>query len=380
VSSERLRVVIACGGIGFAQRGFETLSRECFDALRARDDVEVTLVKGRGERRPDERVAPTVGRDSRLARAGARVLARDGFYVEQLGFTASIVPMLARRRPDVVYFSEWWLGRGLARVRRRTRASYRLLLSNGGPYPPERFGHVDHVHQLTPHELDRAVGAGVPRAAQTLIELGVDLDAAGEAPSAGDRAALRGALDLPTGRAVVLSVAALAFHHKRMDYVVRELASLPRPRPFLVLLGQREPETPQLLALADELLGPDGYVARTVAPAEVARYYAAADVFVLGSLWEAFGRVMVEALGHGLPCVVHDGPTQRFVLGDDGGLMADLTQDGALARALPDALRTADDEAARERRRRVAYERFAWERLADRYVDMMRRCASSASV
>ena len=375
MSSERLRVVIACGGIGFAQRGFETLSRECFDALRARDDIELTLVKGRGERRPGELVAPTVGRDSLAARAGARMLGRDGFYVEQLGFTASIIPIIARRRPDVVYFSEWWLGRGLARVRRRTRARFRLLLSNGGPYPPERFDHVDHVHQLTPHELERAVDAGVPREAQTLIELGVDLDGARGAPSGGDRAALRRALDLPADRAVVLSVAALAFHHKRVDYVVRELASLPEPRPFLVLLGQREAETPRLLALADALLGPGGYAARTVAPGEVARYYAAADVFVLASLWEAFGRVMVEALGHGLPCVVHDGPTQRFVLGDGGGMMADFTKAGALARLLPEALRTADDESARERRRRAAHERFAWERLAPRYVDMMRRCA-----
>jgi glycosyltransferase involved in cell wall biosynthesis len=378
VSSERPRVVIACGGIGFANRGFETLSRECFTALSGRDDIEVLLVKGRGRRKPGERVAPTVGRDSAAARIAGRALRRDGFYVEQAGFTASLIPILARRKPDVVYLSEWYPSRGLARWRRRTGARFKLLLSNGGIYPPERFDHADHVHQLTPHELERAVDAGVPRERQTLLELGVATRTPHAALSPLERTAMRGALGLPAERPIVLSVAALVLQ-KRIDYVIRELAALPpSSRPFLMLLGARDAdETVGLLRLADELLGPHGYAARTVAPAEVSRYYAAADVFVLGSLWEAFGRVMVEALGHGLPCVVHDGPTQRFVLGDDGtGLLADLTQEGALARALPEALRGADDEEARRRRRAVAYERFAWERLAPRYVEMMRRCAS----
>ena len=377
--SERPRVVIACGGVGFANRGFETLARESFDALKRRDDIEVLLVKGKGKRLPDERVAPTFGRDSRAARAGARLLKRDGFYVENAAFTASIIPILARRKPDVVFLSEWWLGRGLARWRRRTGARYRLLLSNGGPYPPERFGHVDHIHQLTPHELERAVAAGIPRERQTLLEIGATMPAQRPPRGPDERAALRSRLELPADRPLALSVAALSFHHKRMDYVVRELAAMPTPRPFLLMLGQRDAETPRLLALADELLGPSGYAARTVAPAEVSVYYDAADVFVLGSLWEAFGIVMVEALAHGLPCVVHDGPTQRFVLGEEAGALADFTRDGALAGALARALETAADEAARQRRRGSAYNRFAWERLAPRYVEMMRTCAYSAS-
>jgi 1,2-diacylglycerol 3-alpha-glucosyltransferase len=375
VSGDRLRVVIGCGGIGFANRGFETLSRECFAALRDRDDVDVTLVKGRGRRRPGERVAPTVGRDSAAARLAGRALRRDGLYVEQAGFTASLIPILALSRPDVVYLSEWYPSRGLARWRRRTGARFKLLLSNGGIYPPERFDHADHVHQLTPHELERAVAAGVPRERQTLLELGVATDTRHAGLSQPQRGALRTELGLPADRPVVLSVAAICLQ-KRIDYLIRELAALPAPRPFLMLLGQREPETPTLLRLADELLGPDGYAARTVAPAEVSRYYATADVFVLASLWEAFGRVMVEAIGHGLPCVVHDGPTQRYVLDGAGGVLADLTRDGALARALPDAIRSAGDEAARAARRRVAHDRFAWERLAPRYVEMMRKCAS----
>lgn len=371
-------MVIACGGIGFAHRGFETLSRECFDVLSDRDDIEVFLVKGRGSRSARERVAPTFGRDSTVARAAARVLGRDTLYTEALGFTVSLIPILARIRPDVVYISEWYVGRGLVRWRRRSGSRFKLLLSNGGIYPPERFDGFDHVHQLTPHELERAVEAGVPVERQTLLELGLPREAGRHVPSAAERERLRAALGLPAGRQVVLSVAALG-PHKRIGYLVRELAALPPPRPFLMLLGQREHGAAELIAEARELLGEDGFATGTVAPERVTDYYAASDVFVLTSLWEAFGRVMVEALAHGLPCVVHDGPTQRFVLGDHGGLYGDFTRDGGLAGLLPQALAAAGDDAARERRRRAARERFAWDALAPRYVEMMRKCAASGS-
>jgi glycosyltransferase involved in cell wall biosynthesis len=193
------------------------------------------------------------------------------------------------------------------------------------------------------------------------------------AASGEERRSLRARLGLPADRQLVLAVAALSFHHKRLDYLVREVAALPPPRPHLLMLGQRETETPLLLELADSLLGRDGYTVRTVPKAEVAEYYRAADVFAHASLWEAFGLVMVEALAHGLPCVVHDGPTQRYLL-DGHGVMGDLRRDGQLAALLATALED-DDMAERERRRRYTRARFSWERLAPRYIEMMRAAA-----
>jgi 1,2-diacylglycerol 3-alpha-glucosyltransferase len=306
------------------------------------------------------------------------VLGRDTLYTEALGFTVSLLPILARIRPEVVYVSEWYVARGLVRWRRRSGARFKLLVSNGGIYPPERFDGFDHVHQLTPHELERALDAGVPAERQTLLELGLPRDAGSQVPSASERERLREALGLPADRQVVLSVAALGAH-KRISYLVREMAALPPPRPFLMLLGQREQGAGELIAEGRELLGEGGFATRTVAPERVSDYYAASDVFVLSSLWEAFGRVMVEALAHGLPCVVHDGPTQRFVLGDQGGLFGDFTREGGLAGLLPTALAAAGDRVARERRRHAAQERFSWDALAPRYVEMMRRCAASGS-
>ena len=68
-------------------------------------------------------------------------------------------------------------------------------------------------------------------------------------------------------------------------------------------------------ATAELMLGPDGFVMRTVPREQMDGYYRAADVFALASLQEAFGLAYVEAMAHGLPCLAHDQPVTRFVLG-----------------------------------------------------------------
>ena len=366
----RTRVYVASCGVGIAQRGFETLARDCFAALRGQADIDVTLVKGRGSVRAAEFPLPTLRRDGRVARKLGDLLGREAYFAEQMSFASAMLPLVAVRRPHVLYVSEWWVAKALVRWRPRVAGSYRVVLSNGGPYPPHRLDWADHVHQLTPTAFDLALRAGIPRERQTQLPLGIDLDRVPPPPA--DRRRLRESLALPPERPIVLAVAALAVHHKRLDYLVRELARLTPPRPFLVMLGQVEDETPRLLSLADELLGPGGFVARTVPTQEVASYYNAADVFVHVSLWEAFGRVLVEALAHGLACVTHDGPTQRYLL-EDHAVYGDLRRDGALAELLPGAIAAAP--AGASARREHVRERYGWGRLAPLYADMLRTAA-----
>jgi glycosyltransferase involved in cell wall biosynthesis len=185
---------------------------------------------------------------------------------------------------------------------------------------------------------------------------------------------LRRRLGLPVDRPVVLSLAALNRSHKRLDYLIDEVAQMPAPRPFLVLAGQAEPETPPIRAQAARMLGPDGYSIRTVPQAEVQALLAAADVFVLPSLGEGLPRALIEALSAGLPCVAHDYAVTRFALGEHGEL-ADLSRRGALAARLEELVRRPLDAAAAERRRRYAFEMFSWTRLRRRYVELLRGAA-----
>ena len=369
-----LRLLIACPGVGHVARGFESFAEECFAALREQPELEVTLAGGAGPAGGGRVTVPVPAPRHPLLRAAGAAARRDGYFAQQLVFSAGLLPVVATRRPDVILASDWVLIGALGRWRALAgRRHPKLLLSNGAPGAPPYDPAVDHVQQLTPAMHRVALEAGEPPARHTLLPYGVGVPAEPPPDDRASRARLRDALGLRADPELLLCVAALNRWHKRLDYLIAEVARLPR-RPHLVLIGEPEGETPGLLADAGRRLGPDGFTARTVPLGEVGDYYAAADMFVLPSVHEGMGRVLVEALGHGLPVLAHDAEWSRAVVGRHG-FLADLERPGALA-GLIERVRADDGGlAARAARHRHARERFSWSELAPAYVKMVRVCA-----
>jgi len=361
---------LACPGLGHVNRGFETFTRECFDALLADPRLDLSLFKGAGSATDQERPIWCLRRDQPMARMLGAAINRDGYYVEQTTFALALLPHLTRRPPDVVYFSDGAVGSLLWRWRRLIRGRFRLLLSNGGPLGPPNFPRFDHVHQVLSTHFAESVQAGRTPDSMTLLPYGFRIPADFQPPAPAARSALRRRLELPTDRPLLLTVGAVNHSHKRMDYVVREVAALPQPRPFLVMLGQREAETSAVLTLAHQLLGSAGFLCRTVPACEVRDYYDAADVFVLGSLMEGFGRVLVEAAARGLPCLAADQPFAREVLGSCG-YFANLSRIGGLTDLLRQILAEGADLSRAIARQADVYARLSWDRLAPRYADMI---------
>lgn len=368
-------MLLACSGLDHARRGYETFARDCFEALRDEPAIELELVKGSGPPAPGERPIPSVRRDRALVRCLGRVFDARPFRIEAFAFGLGLQPVLARRRPDVVYVSEWDTARVLARLRPVARQPFKLLLSNGG-FASEGFDAFDHVQELTPAARDYVLDRGGDPARHSVLPYGFAIDPELAILSADDRAALRRRFELPADCRIVVSVAAFNRSHKRIDYLIEELAAVPDPRPFLLLAGQPEEETAGLRALARERLGPDTHQFRTVPSHEVRDLLRASDTFVLSSLAETQGRAVVEAMSQGLPCLVHDSPVMRFAVGEHGEL-ADFAARGALTRLLADG---ADPDPAKTRERhRYAYERFSWDRLRARYVRLLRDVARGAA-
>jgi glycosyltransferase involved in cell wall biosynthesis len=365
-------VLLACPGLDHAHRGFETFASECFEALRDRGDVAMTLVKGSGAGRRAELVVPTLTRERELARVLARPWSVPSFVVEHIVFGLALIPVLVRRRPDVIYFSEWHLGRVLAAWRRVSRQPFALVFCNGA-LAPGGYRRFDRVQQLVPGAIEYSVNGGESPARQELLPLGVAMESALRSLTDADRADLRARIGLPANRRIVLSAGAIN-RQKRVHYLIEEIASMPEPRPYLLLAGQEEGETPALRRMAHERLGADGHDIRTVPPAAMADHYRASDVFVLASLWESFGRVLVEAQSHGLPCLAHSYPVMSWVLGDEGDT-ADLRDAGSAAGWLAGLTAADFSDEARRRRHRAAHDRFSWARLADRYAEMLRAVA-----
>lgn len=379
----RVRVLFSCTGVGVFNRGIESFFREAFDGLKAAPELEARLLKGAedsGEPRTrnaehHERTVWCLPRTRLLASWIGKLTRRSAYAVEQWSSFPGVVHHIRQFRPDVLFTSEANLIFLLRRFRRQIGVPFRILYSNGGPVHPP-FTRYDFVHQVAPLYYEEAIQAGEPKEKHFHVPYGIR-------PPKEDflfgskRNSIRSDLGLPLDRKVVLSVGWIAKQHKRTDYVIREIASMPHPRPFLVMLGAMDDDSAEVVDLARELLGEGEFIARSVEYSKVADYYRAADVFVLGSLAEGFGRVYLEALAHGLPTIGHDHPVIRYVLGSTG-IVADLSKEGSLASNLSLVLQKEPSPQDAYRRRQDVLNRFSWERLQSEYLWMFRSVRASA--
>ena len=367
------RVFLPCSGLGRQRRGFETFTLECAEALHPEPGIDLTVFAGGPVAEWPVRVLRNLPRDSVAAMALARLHGRGSYYTEQATFFLSLVPHLVRERPDVVYFADLNLGNLCWHFRRATGLRYRLLYYNGG-LSTMPFTRSDFVQQLTPAGLAEATARGEDLSRMTVLPHGVRLPSTVPPRIIG---AERAALGLPVDRPIVLSVGLLDREVKRMDYLIREVAALPAPRPFLCLLGAESTETAEVRALATALLGESGVMLATVPHGSIGDFYRAADVFALCSLREGFGLAYVEALGHGLDVVAHATPVTRFILGDQARLV-DLARTGVASLALAAALAAAPGDAVRHARHAAARARFGWDALRGQYAALLTSVAAMA--
>ena len=366
------KVFFVCSGLGHIQRGYESFTRECYDALSGEKDLDIILFKGSGKKNCREIPLPCIKRRSLLAYVLSKLVRRDTYRLEQLTFTLFLLPYLHFHHPNVVYFSDEMIGIYLFRWRKISKLEFQLVFSNGAPLPPP-YPCWDHVQQVTPNYYSEALSNGELEHKQSLLPYGFQISQELEKLSYQEAQEQRHILKLPQERFMILSIGALNKSHKRVDYLIKEIALLPKPLPFLVLLGQREEETNEIEKIAEERLGQENFVIRSVPHEQTALYYQIADLFVLASLSEGFGRVLVEAMAFGLPCLVHDYAIPRYVLADMG-YFGNFEKAGGLSSALC-ALMSNYPEIDKDAIHRSVYERFSWVKMQPGYVKMLHNCA-----
>jgi 1,2-diacylglycerol 3-alpha-glucosyltransferase len=368
-----VRILFVCSGLGIMNRGIESFFREAFDGLKATKGLDLRLARGGGPELTDEWVLWSLPRTGRLARGLGAITRRNGYVVEQWSSLFSAWIKIRRFKPDAVFYSDANLGFLLFWLRRRIAVPYTLLFSNGGPVHPP-FIRTDYVHQVAPCYYEEALSAGESPGKHFLVPYGIEVGHPPEPMIAEQRNLLRHKLGIPPDRKVVLSVGWISREHKRMDYLIEEVARLPGPRPFLQLLGAIDESSAEILELGRRLLGPKGFAATSVSYERVFEYYRAADLFVLASLREGFGRVYLEALMHGLAVIAHFNPITEYVLGTCG-ILGDLRRPGVLAQFLAEELRRPRDPRLIRDRWQSVRDRFNWPVLAPAYREMFHACA-----
>lgn len=376
--ADSIRVIFSCSSVGITHRGIESFFSESFANLIPGDGIEGLLLKGGGDAGENEVVIRCIPKTSRMASALAKITGRSSYAVEQWTSFPGIAGRIRKFRPHVVFTSDANLVFLLNRFRRQIGVPFKILFSNGGPcHPP--FDRFDFVHQVAPHYLEEAINAGEAPSKHFLVPYGIQMS---DMPvvSSVEKNRLRAKLRLPADRHIILSVGWISRVHKRMDYLIEEVARLPSPRPFLQLLGAMDDQSQGLVDLANKLLGPDNFGVASVPYDEVKHYYRAADLFVLASLKEGFGRVYLESMMHGLPTIAHRHPVMEYVVGNEG-VLSDLSQSGNLAYALAGQLSDLGDSDGSKAMRRweSVRSRFSWAVLRPQYEQMFRHVAAGSS-
>lgn len=177
-----------------------------------------------------------------------------------------------------------------------------------------------------------------PRLARRLVTVtnGIDLPAP---VAAGERAAIRAELGLADRDVAVLFLGELSARKGVLDAAAAAARAAEAGAPLVLLAAGDGPQADVLRAQASDAVRPLGF--RDDAP----RLLAASDLFVLPSSREGLSFAILEAMGHGLACVVADGPGNAEAVGA-AGVVVPAGDSAALAAAL--AALAAD---ARERAR-----------------------------
>jgi glycosyltransferase involved in cell wall biosynthesis len=169
---------------------------------------------------------------------------------------------------------------------------------------------------------------------------------------------------------VVLACGSLT-QKKGFDYLIRAVAHLQRDMPArLVILGEGE-QRAKLRELAEELHVQD----KVAMPGFQDNPYgsmARADVFVLSSLWEGLGNVVIEAMACGAPVVSTDCPSgpAEIITHNVDGILVPPADSNALSAAILSLLR---DERLGQRLARAGRARaadFRVSKIVDHYQDL----------
>lgn len=168
---------------------------------------------------------------------------------------------------------------------------------------------------------------------------------------------------------------------KAYDVLVRALAMNRDLDWRLSIIGptDRSPEalTKLQLTIQETELGSRITVAGAAEPRELESHYAAADVFILPSLYEGYGMVLAEAMARGLPIICTTGGAAAATVPDEAAIKVPPGDSGALGAAIR---RTLEDAVLRRRMSDAAWvagqKLPRWEDTARTIAGVIRNVAS----
>jgi 1,2-diacylglycerol 3-alpha-glucosyltransferase len=337
-----MKIVVASSGLGHVARGVEAWAADLGRALAARG-IDVTVCKGGGraeaahERVIDcwQRGADKTGQLLRWLpkRLTWRLGLASGYGVEQTTFALRLVDYLRRESVDLLHVQDPQVALIVQRAQSLGLLRTRTILAHGTEEPTSFLRKITYLQHLAPWHLEEAREAGAWKDTWRAIPNFIDT----HLYRPGRALALRAELGIPANALVLLNVAAIKRHHKRIDYLLEEFNRLRQKSPqlpaWLIVAGGWESGTDELVEAGKRLLGDRVRFLVRFPRQRMPELYRAADAFTLCSLKEMMPIALLEAIASGLPCIVNRHPVLEWMSGP-GGEAIDMATPGALAGAV----------------------------------------------
>lgn len=154
------------------------------------------------------------------------------------------------------------------------------------------------------------------------------------------------------------------------DHMLRawKIISAAHPDAMLNFVGEG-PQRSELEAMSSRL-GISNRVKFWGPQHDVAHFYSEADIFVLPSQEEGMSNSLLEAMASGLPCVVSDLPSTRWIIDDKhSGLLVPPLEETLLANAINRLLTNEDERETLGQAARQRVGPWAFSRLIENYID-----------
>ncbi len=323
--------MVSCG-LGYVARGFEVSTARWYSALKNDPRLDVRLFAG-GSFPESTRVA-NLPRDFLLrwplfiaSLFNKRRVWEFAYGSEMVTFAIGLLPHIISWGPDVVWTKEAPFGHVLIFFRDLLKLKFKVVIANGGGFKPNTIKRFDFVQHLQPTSYESALSFGIAKEKMQVLPHFARYKQPDKA-----RDQVRKEFGLADDDFAVIIVSAWNCYHKRIDYVINEIAQIEDQRVKLIMCGHPEPDTAFLKELGKKLLG--DRIQWLTLPAEgVHSALYAADVYVIASIDEVFGAATIEAALAEKPIVCHPNAGTKYIL-EEYVSDADLTVAGALAERL----------------------------------------------
>ncbi|MBX3075476.1 glycosyltransferase family 4 protein [Candidatus Obscuribacterales bacterium] len=367
-----VKIALVSCGLGNTTRGFETSTARWFEALKQHTALDVRLFCG-GDYPGGKRLWNFPRNSIWTSPVNLFKFIPEEYRwqwtygVEQVSFWSALNFELLAWRPDVVWVKDYPLAHLIKTSRIMFGLKFKMIFANGGLPNPDTYKEFDFIQQIQKQGFEDALAQGVSTERMELITNCVPLR-----DQHIDRATMRETLGLEESDYAVLCVAAWNRYHKRIDYLLEEVARIKDPKVKLILCGTPEVDTASLKEQGKKLLG-ERVKWLTVPIEEVPDVMRACDVFVLPTLQEHLGNALIEAAMYGLPVVTHPHGGARFSIQDEFW-MTDLSVEGNLTKRLEWLRNNASQLTAKVAKLQSdVTSRFGAEVQSEKFADMVYR-------